>query len=252
MLNFSPRVVAASLSGESDADWARAAAPYVGAAMLGGIAIDTKTRAGARKLTERDRSEFLPDDPIAFIDEQLTQLADAPLTPGFNVRSTTPGPIEEAAAVCRDHDAIVEINAHCRQDELCAVGAGETLLADTDRLRSFVNRAAQTGATVSVKARAELPTVDLEATANAVYAAGGDLFHLDAMDSPDAIERVATATPLAVIANNGVRDRQSVRSYLGRGATAVSVGRPSDSPAVLSRVSNATTEWVGTERSRQR
>ncbi|WP_330632685.1 tRNA-dihydrouridine synthase [Halocatena halophila] len=252
MLDFSPRVVAASLSGESDADWAKAAAPYVGAAMLGGIAIDAKTQAGARKLLERDRSEFLPDDPIAFIDEQLTQLADTPLTPGVNVRSTTPEPIEAVAAICRDHDAIVEINAHCRQDELCAVGAGETLLADTERLRAFVECAAQTGATVSVKARAELPAVDLKATAKAVYAAGGELFHLDAMDSPDAIERVATATPLAVIANNGVRDRRSVRTYFELGADAVSVGRPSDSPAVLSRVKNATTEWVGTEGSRKR
>jgi tRNA-dihydrouridine synthase len=42
-----------------------------------------------------------------------------------------------------------------------------------------------------------------------------------------------------VIANNEVRDAASVREYLDYGADAVSVGRPSGDPHVLSRVHRA-------------
>jgi tRNA-dihydrouridine synthase len=54
---------------------------------------------------------------------------------------------------------------------------------------------------------------------------------------------VASATDATVIANNGVRDEQTVTEYLDYGADAVSVGRPSDDPRVLSRVREATDRW---------
>ncbi|MFT4923616.1 MAG: hypothetical protein ACI8XM_002844, partial [Haloarculaceae archaeon] len=40
---FEPRVALASLSGESDAAWARAGSAFAGAAFLGGIALDDRT-----------------------------------------------------------------------------------------------------------------------------------------------------------------------------------------------------------------
>ena len=240
---FRPRVAAASLSGRSDAAWARAAAPYVGAAVLGGIALDEPTRAAARELVARDRVEFLPPDPLAFVDAQLGALADAPLRPGFNVRAASPEPVRAAARVCRDYGAVLEVNAHCRQDEMCAAGAGESLLRDGDRLQAYVAAAAGTGATVSVKVRAGVPGVDLPALARRVAAAGADPIHVDAMDSEPVVGEVAAATDAAVVANNEVRDRASVREYLDYGADAVSVGRPSDDPVVLRRVADAVAEW---------
>ena len=242
---FDPQVAAASLSGQSDADWARAASPYVGAAILGGIALDDAARGAAREMvTDRDRDEFLPTDPFAFIDDQLTALAAVPVRPGVNVRSTEVDPVRTAAAICRDHGAILEVNAHCRQAELCAVGCGETLLADTERLASYVRAAAETGADVSVKVRAEVPGVDLAETASAVAAAGAEAIHVDAMDSEPVIAEVVDAAPACfVIANNGVRDRETTHEYLRYGADAVSVGRPSDKPAVLERVRRATDAW---------
>jgi TIM-barrel protein len=240
---FGPRLAAASLSGESDAEWARAAAPYVGAAFLGGIALDEPTRAAARELVARDRSEFLPDDPIEFVDDQLAALSDAPLTPGFNVRATSPAPIREAATVCADRDAILEVNAHCRQDEVCAAGAGESLLRDGDRLCTYVRSAAGTGATVSVKVRTEVEGVDLPALSARLDDAGADVVHVDAMDSEAVVGEVAAATDAFVLANNGVRDRATVAEYLDYGADGVSVGRPSDDPRVLERVASAVVDW---------
>ncbi|EMA46130.1 tRNA-dihydrouridine synthase [Halococcus saccharolyticus] len=240
---FEPRLALASLSGESDAAWARAVEEHVGAAFLGGIALDEPSRRAARQLVARDRTEFLPDDPIAFVDSHLDALDDVPLRPGVNVRSASRAPIREVAGVCADHDALIEINAHCRQDELCAVGCGETLLREAHRLCEYVETAAETGATVSVKVRAEVPGVSLPDTARWVAAAGAGVIHVDAMDSEPVIADVAGATDAFVIANNSVRDAPTVREYLDHGADAVSVGRPSDRPAVLKRVRRATDEW---------
>lgn len=244
---FGPRVAAASLSGQSDADWARAAAPHVGAAFLGGIALDEPTRAAARHMVDRDREEFLPADPVAFVDDQLQKLADVPLQPAVNVRAVEHDPLARAAAVCARHEAILEVNAHCRQAEMCAAGGGESLLRDTERLCESVSVAAGAGPRVSVKVRAEVPGVDLPALAAALEEAGADLVHVDAMDSGPVIADVAAATDAAVVANNGVRDAETVREYLGYGADAVSVGRPSDDPVVLGRVREAVAEWTETQ-----
>ena len=242
---FEPRLALASLSGEADAEWARDGAAWAGAAVLGGVCLDESTRAAAREMVaDRDRSEFLPDDPIAFVDDELAALSGVDVRPGINVRSTTAGPVREVAAVADKHDAFVEINAHCRQDELCAAGAGETLLREPDRLEALVKAAAESGADVSVKLRTELDGVDLVDVARRIEAAGADAIHVDAMDSEAVVAEVADATDLFLIANNGVRGRESVREYLHYGADAVSVGRPSDDPAVLDRVADAVAEWV--------
>jgi TIM-barrel protein len=247
-IDFQPRVALASLSGEADAVWATAASECAGAAFLGGIALDEPTREAAREMVDRDRSEFLPPDPFVFLDVQLAALAETPLRAGFNVRAATPAPIREAASICAAHDAILEINAHCRQEEMCAVGTGESLLREPDRLCTQVRAASEEGAAVSVKVRTELDGVDLPAVAARAVAAGADLLHVDAMDSESVVAEVAEAvdSETLVIANNGIRDRETVREYLEYGADAVSVGRPSDDPRVLRRVRRATEEWFAT------
>ena len=243
-----PSLVAASLSGAADADWARAAAPHVDAAVLGGVALDPASRAAARDLVARGRSEFLPGDPLAWIDRQLAALADAPVRPGVNVRSATVGPVREAAAVCAERDAVCEVNAHCRQPELRAVECGESLLRDRDRLADYVAAAADAGATTSVKVRAEVPGVDLVAVADAVADAGAEWLHVDAMDSERVVADLTAAdgvprADLTVIANNGVRGRRTVAEYAAHGADAVSVGRPTERPADLARVAEAVRAW---------
>lgn len=242
---FDPPVALASLSGQADAAWAGAGAPYAGAAFLGGIALDEPTREAARKMVGRDREEFLPADPVSFVDEQLSRLEGVSVRPGFNVRAVTTEPLRATAEICARRGAIIELNAHCRQSEMCAVGAGETLLEEGDRLCEQVRVASRQGATVSVKLRAEVEGVNLPAVAAAVDQAGADMVHVDAMDSESVIQLVDEATDTAVIANNGVRNEQTVREYFEYGADAVSVGRPSDNPELLSRVRAAATVEEG-------
>jgi len=245
-LDFRPRVAAASLSGQSDAAWARRVADHVGTAFLGGVCLDAESRAAAEAMVDdRDRDEFLPEDPFAFVDRELAALADVPLLPALNVRSATRKPVGQAGTICAKHGAILEVNAHCRQAELCDAGCGETLLADTDRLCGYVRAAAASGATVSVKVRAAVEGVHLPTVASRVSAAGASILHVDAMDSEPVVGEVAEAAPdLFLLANNGVRDRATVREYLDLGADAVSVGRPTDFyPDVLAAVRRATEEW---------
>ena len=236
---FRPPLVLASLSGHADSAWARAGSGFAGGAILGGIALDEPARRAARKLVARDREEFLPPDPLAFVEGELAALEDVPIRPGFNVRAATIEPIPDVARICQDRDALLEINAHCRQEELCAVGCGETLLRDTDRLRQYVAAAVETGAEVGVKVRAEVPGVDLPSLARALECAGATYIHVDAMDTEAVIAEIVAESDLYVIANNGVRDEATVREYLAYGADAVSVGRPSDNPTVLERVERA-------------
>ena len=242
-MTFEPRVALASLSGAADADWARRGAPYAGCAFLGGVALDGPTRGAARAMVEREREEFLPEEPLAFVEAQFRALADVPIRPAVNVRAAGPGPIREAGRLCEHHDAVLEVNAHCRQAEMCAAGAGESLLREPSRLAEQVRAASATGATTSVKLRAELAGVDLPALSRQLEAAGADAVHVDAMDTESVVAEVREACDLFLIANNGVRDRATVREYLGYGADAVSVGRPSDDPEVLARVRAAVEEW---------
>ncbi|MGM0371017.1 MAG: tRNA-dihydrouridine synthase [Halobacteriota archaeon] len=234
---FEPRLALASLSGESDAQWAIAASPWAGLAFLGGLALDDPTRDAARELVaERDRSEFLPADPFAFMDAQLGQLADLNIEPGFNVRAVERTALRRAASLCVAHDAVLEINAHCRQPEMTDRGAGQALLREPERLREQVEIVSSAGATVSVKVRAEVHGVALPALSESLAAAGADILHVDAMDSEPVIGEIADRVDAFLIANNGVRDRETARNYLQRGADAVSVARPSDDPRVLDRV----------------
>jgi TIM-barrel protein len=211
---------------------------------MGGIALDAATREAARAMvSDRERDEFLPADPVAFLDRQLDSLTDVSVRGAFNVRTTTLDPLRRAARICAGHGAILEVNAHCRQDEMCAAGAGETLLRETDRLAEQVRAASGVGAPVSVKVRAEVPDVDLVGTALACERAGADLLHVDAMDSESELADLREATDLFLLANNGVRDRATAWEYLEYGADAVSVGRPSDDPRVLERVHRSVEAW---------
>ncbi|MEF8771119.1 tRNA-dihydrouridine synthase [Halodesulfurarchaeum sp.] len=245
---FEPRVAVASLSGKSDADWAKQASPWAGAAFLGGLALDKQTRTAARQMvTGRDRSEFLPEDPFGFMESELRALDETDITPGFNVRSVDQSSLKRAAKLCADYGAYIEINAHCRQPEMTRIGAGQALLTEPERLANTIRTAAQTDATVSLKVRTEILGVDLQQVSQTAVEAGADILHIDAMDSESVIKDVKDRTTAFIIANNGVRDQATAIEYLEYGADAVSVARPSTNTEVLRRVKHGVKNWFETQ-----
>lgn len=72
---------------------------------------------------------------------------------------------------------------------------------------TFVEAASVTDAPASVKVRAEISDVHLVNTTKRIETAGGNIIHIDAMDSEEVVSEVAAGTDLFLIANNSVRDR---------------------------------------------
>lgn len=242
MDTITPPLALASLSGESDADWATRGEGLAGVAFLGGIALDEPTRRAAEAVVERDRSEFLPEDPFGFIEDQLDQLTDIQIRAGVNVRAATPEPVQEAATRCQRYDAILEVNAHCRQPECTTLGCGQALLRRPDALTEQVAAAAEVGVPVSVKVRTEVPGVNLPELAARLDQAGTDIIHVDAMDSRPVVGEVVEQTAATVIANNNVRTRRDIEEYAGYGADLVSIGRPSTDDRKLRRIAKSVSE----------
>ena len=228
---------AASLSGVADRAWATRLAPHVSRAMIGGIAIDTQTRAAAGELHDRGRAEFLPTDPIGWVTRMTRAPRAVPM--GVNIRACDPTAVSALGEAIDTSRVWVELNAHCRQPEMCAAGAGEHLLHAPEELAALVRAGVAAGATVGVKVRAEVDGVDLRTVARLVETVGGAFIHVDAMDDPAAVGRIASATGMRVIANNGIRTAEDIGRAVAAGATAVSVGRPSTDPDAMRQIAQA-------------
>ena len=220
----------ASLSGESDAEWALRRQEWIDVAFLGGLALDETTREAARAMVERGRDEFLTFEPFAWIREQFGKLEGSGVRPAVNVRASSPQPLEEAARAVSEFDGILEINAHCRQPEMIEAGSGHALLRDSGRLWEYLEAAQGCGVDVSLKARFEVPGVDSVSLLNRAAENGLTYLHVDTMDSESLLRNVTGAT---VIANNGVREPKDLETMAGYGAGMVSVAR-GDRPEILS------------------
>lgn len=211
----------ASESGVTDARYVQRRREWLDAAFIGGIHADDATRQAARRMIERGREEFTYDSAAEWVRTQFEGLEG--VVPGVNVRSSSLDGLLEVAEVVREFGGVLEVNAHCRQPEMIEAGCGHALLRDPGRLERWVAGLKDLGVIVSVKTRAEV--VDDVAVARAVERGGGDVLHVDCMDSPEAVEWIAEETDLFVIANNGVRRWSDARDYLERGADMVSVAR---------------------------
>jgi len=143
-------------------------------------------QSGRRARPRRPRSLGVPPRGPARVDRSRTRPAlRPPSVPASSTSEARPSSPFARRRRSAPSDAVCEVNAHCRQSELRAVGCGESLLRDIDRLAEYVAAVAETGATTSVKVRAEVPGVDLVAVTDAVADAGADWLHVDAMDSED-------------------------------------------------------------------
>lgn len=220
----------ASLSGESDADWALKRQEWIDVAFLGGLALDETTQEAARSMVQRGRDEFLTSAPFDWIREQFRKLEDTRVRPAVNVRASSPQPLERAARAVGEFDGILEINAHCRQPEMIEAGSGHALLRNSDRLWEYLDAARRCDVDVSLKARFEVPGVDGVNLVNRAAEKGLAYLHIDTMDSEPLLREVTGAT---VIANNGVREPKDLETMAEYGAGMVSVAR-GDRPEILS------------------
>ncbi len=218
-------IVLASMAGITDSRFA-SGFKNAGLIILGGYNLDESTCEAARKENSRGRKEFISDQPLEFLKTELVA-SKGFTTIAVNVRAASLPPFMDAAHIVQKFNAILEINAHCRQPEMLELGAGEALLKDLPRLCEYVGEIKKTGVVLSVKTRANVVN-DVE-LAKAIEKAGADIIHVDAMHPEGVdigvIKRIRNSTDLFIIGNNSVVDFESAKEFFSHGADMVSLAR---------------------------
>lgn len=235
-------IALAPMAGIVNLDFVKHVAMSAGLAIIGGYNIDEATNEAATRIMERGRDEFVTPEPIEHLRGELGKLKEMEYPPviALNVRSTEIAPLLEAAVLAKEYDAILEIDAHCRQPEMVDIGVGESLLHDLDKLSSIISKIKRTGVVLSVKTRSGV--VSDEEVAMTIEHAGADIIHIDAMEPGvgadfRVIRATRNATDLFIIGNNSVVDFRSAKDMFGYGADMVSLARAVlKNPGVIERL----------------
>ncbi|HJH29388.1 MAG TPA: methanogenesis marker 9 domain-containing protein [Methanosarcinaceae archaeon] len=226
-VTFKNPIALATMAGITDSAFANEHADRAGLVIIGSFNLDEKTNDAASKLIARDRNEFISDDPFEFLKNEIEGVQSDSVV-AVNVRSTTIEPLLKAAKIVKDVGAILELDAHCRQEEMVDIGVGEALMHDIPRLVDWIGKIKQTGVVLSIKIRANVVNdIDL---ARAIESAGADILHVDAMGevlSADlrAIRHIRDSTNIFLIGNNSITCFKDAKDMLARGADMISVAR---------------------------
>ncbi|QSZ66699.1 methanogenesis marker 9 domain-containing protein [Methanofollis aquaemaris] len=220
-------VVIASMAGITDAAYVLTRKEHIGAAFIGGYSIDAETMEASRAMAAAGREEFVYDDPITELKEQIKALEGRGVLIGLNLRGSTPASYAAVAEEIGD-GVVYEIDAHCRQPQMTALGCGEALLHEPHRLAETVRVLKALDVTVSVKIRAGVADDDRQ-LARLLWKAGADILHVDLMDFGYArLRQIRNACPLPLIANNSITSFDRAMDLFAHGADMVSLARRSD------------------------
>ncbi|MDG6243480.1 MAG: methanogenesis marker 9 domain-containing protein [Methanolobus sp.] len=238
-LSFRNPIALAPMGGMTNSSFANEYAKDAGLVIIGGYNLDAATQEAAKAIVERGRGEFVSDEPLDLIESEIKALNEGPVK-CVNVRSTTLEPLIEAARLLKNNDAILELDAHCRQKEMTGIGAGQALLHKLPELCEWIGKIKESGVILSVKVRANI--VDDIGLVKSIEAAGADILHLDAMKEGAGadlklIKEIRDSTRMFLICNNSVTDIEAAKDMFTRGADVVSVARGVVSdPALISNL----------------
>lgn len=226
--------VVAPMAGITNADFLNKVIPFgFNVATLGGYNLDNPTIEASKKIIERGRKEFVfPEDEIlSHIESEIASIKKVHknVKVSANVRATTPQPIIEVGKI-KDLD-IVEINCHCRQEEILDVGCGQEMLNRPD-LGDFISQITDNvDCEVSVKIRANVEGIDTLSVAGLIEDAGADYLHIDAMKKGvfeadwDFLSEICKNTDIKIIGNNSVNSEENVRKMIDTGVDGFSIAR---------------------------
>ena len=222
------------MAGITDAEFLNKVIPYgFDAVTLGGYSLDEKTIEASQKIIERGRKEFHfeLEEISPHMESEVNKIKEIhpDVRISANVRSINPEPIIEASKI-KNLD-IIELNCHCRQEEITSIGCGQEMLKRTD-LADFISQIADNAESeVSVKIRANVGGIDTLEIAKTIEDAGADYLHLDAMDPNvfDAdwklLENVCKNTNIKVIGNNSIDSAEKIKKMYQCGVYGFSIAR---------------------------
>lgn len=226
--------VVAPMAGITDSSFLNNVIPYgFNVATLGGYSLDAPSIEASRKIIQRGRKEFdFPlDDIFSHIESEVASIKNLhnDVKVSANVRSTIPQPVIQVGNI-KDLD-IVEINCHCRQEEILAIGCGQEMLKRDD-LEDYISQIVDNvGCEVSVKIRANVEGIDTLAIAETIESAGADYLHIDAMKKGifdadyELLRKVCNNTNIKVIGNNSVNSIENAKKMMDTGVYGFSIAR---------------------------
>ena len=222
------------MAGITDADFLNKVIPYgFNVATLGGYSLDAPTIEASKKIVERGRKEFVfpLDETFSHIENEIALIKKihGNVKVSANVRSTTPQPIIDIGNI-KDLD-IVEINCHCRQEEILNIGCGQEMLMRSD-LGYFISQVVDdVDCEVSVKIRANVEGVDTLKMACFIEDAGADYLHIDAMKKGvfdadyNLLKEICNNVQIKVIGNNSVNSKLNAQKMVETGVDGFSIAR---------------------------
>ena len=226
--------VVAPMAGITDADFLNKVIPYgFNVATLGGYSLDAPTIEASKKIVERGRNEFVfpLNETFSQIENEITSIKKihSDVKVSANVRSTTAQPIINVGNI-KDLD-IVEINCHCRQEEILNVGCGQEMLKRDD-LGDFISQVVDNvDCEVSVKIRANVEGIDTLKIACLIEDAGADYLHVDAMKKGvfdadyNLLKDICNNVQIKVIGNNSVNSELNAQKMIKTGGSGFSIAR---------------------------
>lgn len=226
--------VVAPMAGITNSEFLNKVIPYgFDVATLGGYSLDAQTIEASKKIIARGRKEF--DFPLegifSHIENEVASIKGIhdDVKVSVNVRATTPQPIIDVGKI-KNLD-IVEINCHCRQNEIVDIGCGQEMLKRED-LKDFVSQVVDhVNCEVSVKIRANVDGVDTVDIASIIDDAGADYLHVDAMKKGvfdadyNLLREICNNVQIQVIGNNSVNSISNLQKMIETGVCGFSIAR---------------------------
>ena len=222
------------MAGITDAEFLCKVIPYgFDVVTLGGYSLDERTIEASQKIIERGRKEFhfKIDEVIPHIENEVNLIKKnyPDVRVSANVRSSIPEPIVQASEI--EKLDIIEINCHCRQDEIIAIGCGQEMLKRPD-LKEYLSYVVDNSKSeVSVKIRANVDGINTVEIAQKIEDAGADYLHLDAMNPNifdadwNLLKNVCDNTNIKVIGNNSIDSAEKVQKMYDCGVYGFSIAR---------------------------
>ena len=221
------------MAGITDAEFAMKLIPYgFDTVIIGGYNTDNESIDACERIIARGRKEFnYPKEEIySVIENEVNTIRDSfDVSVSANLRGTTPDPLIEISKI-KSLD-IIEINCHCRQEELVEAGCGQAMLLRPD-LEDYIKEVVKKSKSkVSMKMRANVEGVDNLGIAKLAEECGIDYLHIDAMkigvrDADfDLIKQISDNTNIFIIGNNSINSISQAEKMLNAGANGISIAR---------------------------
>ncbi len=228
------------MAGISDKDFCQEILNYgAGMVTFGGFSIDRESHLATTQMIERGRAEFL----LQFKVEQVKSWCSKNLNlekhsnhqlVSFNVRLTYADYFSEVwLKEVSQYVDIIEINAHCRQEEVLRINGGHELLVKLKKLKSLIEsiRRILPSFPLGIKIRGHIVN-DYTMLVKILEEYSISYIHVDAMlpghkrANIEIIRKLVELTNIPIIGNNSVRTINDVHKMLRAGARAVSIARP--------------------------